>query len=308
MALLFNVSINMPKKKINAFEFKYEGQFNSLDALTVLHSQINFVTILKEIKDHKFPEINLSIDIKGVEKGSLDINHLIEVAAVTGMFVQDNYKYIKTIFTIFGDIIKLKKFLKSKKADEVKLVGDKVEIHLHGDNMVIHEDAFKIYQKSPVITNALANTSKTLAQEEQIDYVQVSEKGKKSNLLKIDKEDFELLGEENPYMSSTTDEQVLKDQILFIKKPNLFPDKNKRLVWEMIHRGRDIKAVILDADFKKQINEGLRIAQGDRLRAVLKVYYKLDERFNAYIESGKYDVIKVEEVIERTSETKFDFI
>lgn len=101
---------------------------------------------------------------------------------------------------------------------------------------------------------------------------------------------------------------VLHDQILFIKKPNLFPIKNKKWVWELIHTGRDIKAVIIDDVFLQKINNGLKVGQGDRLKADLKIYYKFDERLNTYLESGKYEVSNITDIIERTSETKFDFL
>lgn len=309
MALLSKLYLVMPAKRVNAYEFKYEGDFKSLDALTVLHSQINFVTVLKEIKDHKFPEVKLDINIKGVEKGSLDINHVIEVATVTGMFVMENYQYISTVFEMFGDLIKLKKFLKEKKAESVKAVGnDKIEIHLNGDNIQVHPDAFKIYQNSPVITNAFNNTSKLLADNKDIDYIEVTEKRNKKKLLKIEKSEFELLGEENPYLVKRTDEQTYKSQILFIKKPNLFPDKKRKWVWEMLHQGRDIKAVITDEAFMQKINNGFKVGQGDRLQADLKIFYKFDERFNTYLESQKYEVSNITKVIERTDDTKFEFL
>lgn len=303
--------ILMPTRKANAnaYEFKYDGDFKSLDALTVLHSQINFVTVLKEIKDYRFPEVQLDIKIKGVEKGSLDINHIIEVAAVTGMFVMENYKYIETVFEIFGDIVKLKKFLRGKKAESTKSVGnDKIEIHFTGDNIKIHADAFKIYQNSPVISNAFNNTSKLLLANDDIDFIEVTEKRNNKKLLKIDKSEFDMLGEENPYLLSRTDEQTKSNQILFIKKPNLFPEKKKKWVWELIHTGRDIKAVISDDVFLQKINNGLKVGQGDRLKADLKIFYKFDERVNTYLESGKYEVSNISEIIERTSDTTFDFL
>lgn len=299
----------MAAKKTNAYEFKYEGDFKSLDALTVLHSQINFVTALKEIKDYRFPEIQLDIKIKGVEKGSLDINHIIEVATVSGMFVMEHYQYIETVFKIFGDIVKLKKFLKGEKAVETKSVGnDKIEIHLNGDNIQIHPDAFKIYQNSPVISNAFNNTSKLLSGNNDIDYIEVTDKRKNKKLLKIDKSEFEMLGQENPYLYKKVDEQTKTGQVLFIKKPNLFPEKKKKWVWELIHTGRDIKAVISDDIFLRKINEGLKLGQGDRLKADLKIYYKYDERFNTFLESGKYEVSNIVDIIGRTNETKLDFL
>lgn len=299
----------MPTRNSSTFEFKYEGNFKSLDALTVLHSQINFVTALKEIKDHQFPEIQLDIKIKGVEKGSLDINHMLEVVSITGLFVLNKYQYVETIFKIFSDIVKLKKFLKGEKATKATAVGnDKIEIHLHGDNITIHPEAFKIYQNSPVITNAFNNTSKLLSSNDDIDYIEVTDKTTRKKMLKIDKSEFENLAQENPYLVSLTDEQTKKEQILFIKKPILFPIKNKKWVWELIHNGRDIKAVITDDVFLQKINNGFRVGQGDRLKADLKIFYKFDERLNTYLESGKYEVSNIIDIIERTSETKFDFL
>lgn len=309
MGLISKLYLIMATKKVNAYEFKYEGDFKSLDALTVLHSQINFVTVLKEIKDHQFPEVKLDIKIKGVEEGSLGINHVIEVAAITGMFVMENYKYISTVFKILGDIIKLKKFLKGQKAESTKSVGnDKIEIHLHGDNIEIHPDALKIYQNSPVITNAFNNTSRLLLDNKDIDYIEVTEKKTRKKLLKIDKSEFEALGEDNPYLLKRTDEQTYKSQILFIKEPNLFPDKKKKWVWKLLHQGRDIKAVIIDDVFMQKINNGFKVGQGDRLQADLKIFYKFDERFNTYLESQKYEVSNITKVIERTDDTKFDFL
>ena len=105
-----------------------------------------------------------------------------------------------------------------------------------------------------------------------------------------------------------TDEQTYKNQILFIKKPNLFPDKKKKWVWELLHQGRDIKAIIVDEAFMQKINNGLKVGQGDRLQADLKIFYKYDERFNTYLESKKYEVLNITKVIERTDESKFEFL
>lgn len=292
----------MNPKKHNEYEFKYEGDFKGLDALTVLHTQLNFVTILREIKEYKYPEINLDIKIEGTEQGSLDISHIIDVVAVSGMFVMENYKYVSGIFKIFSDIVRLKKFLKGKKADKIKeLKGDKVEIHINGDNIHIDKDAIRIYQNNHIITNALANTSKMLADQSEVDSIEVTQKGKNKSLVNIDKSDFQELGEDNPYLIKEIDNQKKKDQILFIKKPNLFPAKNKKWVWELIHSGRDIKANIIDKKFEKQINDGLKVGQGDRIKATLVVYYKFDERFQTFIETGKYEVIDIEDIIERPS-------
>jgi hypothetical protein len=147
-----------------------------------------------------------------------------------------------------------------------------------------------------------------LSGNNDIDYIEVTDKRKNKKLLKIDKSEFEMLGQENPYLYKKVDEQTKTGQVLFIKKPNLFPEKKKKWVWELIHTGRDIKAVISDDAFLRKINEGLKLGQGDRLKADLKIFYKYDERFNTFLESGKYEVSNIVDIIGRTNETKLDFL
>lgn len=300
--------MNINKEGI--YQFKYEGDFTSLDALTVLNSQLNFITILNEVRVQKFPEIKLDIKIKGVEKGSLDIQHFIDVAAISGMFVMENYSYTQTVFKIFGDIIKLKKFLKAKKADDVKEAkGDTVNVYLQGDNITVHPDAFKIYQNSQVVTTAIGNTSRLLSGNDDIKFIEVTETKKSKSLLKINKFDLPALSESNPYLDHKIDEQLYKGQVLFVKEPNLFPplQKGKKWVWKLIHQGRDIKGIIVDEKFQREINDGRKLGQGDRLKADLKVFFKYDERLNTYVESQKYEVSNIVEIIDRKDGFKLDF-
>lgn len=291
-----------------SYTFKYDGEFKSLDALTVLHTQLNFVTIVSEIKDHKYPELKLDFKIKGLTKGSLDVHHVVEVAAISGMFVIQNYEYITNVFKIFSDLISIKKFLKGKKADsEKELPNGKIVIEFNGDNITVEKDAIKIYQQSPIITNSLVNTGKLLSENEDIDFIEVSENKSNKKLLVINKGEFESLKEDNPYLERAVDEQVYHQQHLYIKKPNLFPEKKKKWVWELLHRGRDIKAVISDDSLRSRVNSGLKVGQGDRLVADLKIYYKFDERFNTFVESGKYEVKNVIDVVSRPENGKFDY-
>lgn len=305
-AYIFEVMKGSNPKSLS-YTFKYDGDFKSLDALTVLHTQLNFVTIVSEIKDHKYPELKLDFKIKGLTKGSLDVNHVVEVASVTGMFVITNYEYITNVFQIFKDLIALKKLLKDKRADsEKELSNGKIIVELNGDNITVEKDAIKIYQNSPVIANSLINTGKLLSDNSEVDYVEVSENLTKEKLLVINKNEFESLKEENPYLEKVTDEQVYHRQHLFIKEPNLFPEKKKKWVWKMLHKGRDIKAVIIDDVLMAKINNGLRVGQGDRLVADLKIFYKFDERFNTFIESGKYEVKNVIDVVPRPTNSQLD--
>ena len=298
----------MPEhQNTNAFEFKYEGTFDSLDASIVLNSQLNFINVLNEVRRIYCPEVKLDIRIEGVNKGSLEINHIIDVIGATGMFVHENYKYIEDVITIFTDIIKIKRFLKSSKADSVKSIdGNNITINISGDNITVNENALKIYQNSTVVTNSLNNTSKLLDQAEEVDSIEIINKENNKKYIEFKKEEFSTLSEANPYLDKANDEKIHENQVLFIKKPNLFPEEGKKWVWELIHRGRDIKAIIVDETFRIRINKGLKVGQGDRLRADLKIHYKFDDRLNTLIETQKFEVLNISDIIERSEDQKLD--
>lgn len=294
----------MAPNKSTTYEFKYEGDFNSLDALTVLHSQINFVSIINEIKDLQFPDIKLGIKIKGLEKGSLDVNHIIEVAYTSGLFVMDNYKYVQTIFKIFGDLVKLKAFLRGEKAEKSKgSDGDKIEVHLNGNNIVVHPDAFRIYQDSTIITSAFNNTSKLLSANKEIDYIEVSEQNTHEQMLKIDKEEFELLGEENPYLSTLLPNEQAIRKIGMLNIYTLSFDKKTN--WEFLYEGHKFKAKISD-EFAKTIDKGTSFAKGDSLEAEFEIKQQFDESVNTYVNKS-FKIIRIIKHIPRNEQGNLGF-
>lgn len=294
----------MAPTQSTSYEFKYEGNFQSLDALTVLHSQINFVSILTEIKELQFPEIKLNIKIKGLEKGSLDVNHLIEVSSVSGMLFLDNYKYVTQIFKIFGDLVKLKAFLKGSKAESTKPNGgEKIEIHLHGENIEVHSDAFRIYQNSPIITDAFNNSSKLLSAHKEIEYVEVSDQATKEKLLTLDQEEFELLGEENPYLSTLMpNEQIVRKRGMLNIYTLSFDLKNK---WVFIYEGHKFNAKISE-DFGKRIDSGESFAKGDSLEAEFEIKQQFDQSVNAFVNKS-FKIIRIINHIPRNQQRDIDF-
>lgn len=293
----------MATDQSSSYEFKYEGDFQSLDALTVLHSQINFVAIINEIKDLQFPDIKLGIKIKGLEKGSLDVNHIIEVAYTSGLFVMDNYKYVQTIFKIFGDLVKLKAFLKGEKAEKTKESGNNISIYLNGNNIEIHPDAFRMYQNSPVITGAFNNTSKLLSANREIDYVAVSEQNSKEQMLKIDKEEFELLGEENPYLTTILpNEQIVRKRGMLNISTLSFDKRNN---WEFVFEGQKFKAKISE-EFSQSIDNGASFAKGDSLEAEFEIKQQFDDSVNAYVNKG-FKIIHIINHIPRNKQRDIEF-
>src|SRR5690242_18048307 len=95
----------------NEYSIKYKGKFDSLDALTVLQSQIQFLNIINEIVVTEHPEISFQLRIKGFKKGSLDVQQILDMSIASGMFAMENFEYVKSIFKVFSDVIKIKGFL-----------------------------------------------------------------------------------------------------------------------------------------------------------------------------------------------------
>jgi hypothetical protein len=292
------------------YNIKYKGQFEALDALTVFNSQIQFINILHEIAVIRYPEVGFAIKVKGFRKGSLNVQQILEIAS--GIFAADNFQYVKGIFQIFSELLKLKNFLKDKKAQSVKKIGNNsVRIVIKGKNITVSENAFNLYQNNPVLTNAFNATSEILTPQEKIKSIEVSAKRKnkrRENLLTIKRNDLKNFSTENPYLNKEYTEYTYPDQILLIKKPNLVPERGKKWYWHMIHKGRDIHARIEDPAFRRRINEGLKVGQGDRLRADLIVKYKYDGKFNTYLETNQFIVKNIrEDIIQRDTQMKLNY-
>ena len=100
---------------------------------------------------------------------------------------------------------------------------------------------------------------------------------------------------------------MMYEVTLYIKKPNLFPEKNKVCNWGFLFRGRDINARMCDESFLMKINKGLPVAQGDRLLVDLKAHFKWDESFMTYIETNRFDVMNVKEHRPRPEQPSFSF-
>lgn len=297
-------------KKTEEYNVKYNGTFKSLDAFTVLKSQTEIVKIINEIAIYEFPETNINVRIKGFKKGSLDVQQLIEIGTASGMFVIEHYEYIKTIFKIFSDIVKLKTFLGDEKAKSVVNNGTEVKLTIKGKNITIHPNAFKIYTDSPIINNSLSSTAQLLESQDEISNLEAFKKNKgqrKSRLLNIKKANIEKLKKENPYLSGNYIEQKYEGQILLIKKPNLLPEKGRVWRWSLIHKGRDIQANIEDDNFKSKIDKGLKIGKGDRLKADLIVKYKFDKKFQEYLETNRFIINNVTPIEGNPKQTQIDY-
>jgi hypothetical protein len=282
------------------FEFSYQGE-NSIDVNTLLTSQFHFVASLSAIQKELFPEVELKIKIAAFKEGSFVVQLMMETAWLQQMFTKENASVIAEILGAFVSITAIHKYLKGKKPDTIKENGDVVEIGRNGNlsPIIINKQVYNIYKHNTIVSSSIQKNFEVLDKDPQIEGIEIRPQGETKPILSIHQSEFAELAQPNPFLDKEQNEELHVNETVYIKKPNLMPEKNKVWNWELIHKGRDIKAKITDRSFESQINSGLRVAQGDRLVVDLKIFQKWHEQFSTFVESGRFEIMKVHQLIER---------
>lgn len=285
--------------------FKYNGDLQGIDINTLVTSQFHFSAIITEIKNQLYPEADLKIKIQSFKDGSFEVHQIVEAIA-TGFFTLQGLGVIENTFSIIGNILNIKTFLKDNKADKVENI-DKfhVSIHLNGDNIQVHKDAFKIYQNNHIVNNALGANGRLLASDDDIDGFELIKKDNNEVVFKVDESEFDSLTTANPYLDDVMSEDV-KQTIIHILRWETMPDKNSK--WSFIYNKRKISNVIIrDIEFLQKVaKEKIRFGAGDGLMVDLLIKLKKDDLLDLYIED-RFEVLKVHDIIWRPSSEQLSF-
>jgi len=300
----------MSKDNQSAFEFKYDGD-NFIDLNTLITSQFHFLATFNELQKELYPDASVKIKVGAFKEGSFILELLSETTWIENLFSNDNVEVAAKVLGGFGSILTIRKLLKGKKAEKVEEKNGNVEVTIgDGNTITVSNAVFNIYQNSTVVNKAIEKNFELLNNDTEIEGIKITEvKGNaRKDILNVERTSFEDVSKPNEYLDRSQTENTLFNERVFIKKPNLYPQKNRVWKWEFLHRGRDIKAKIIDKEFLRDINNGLRVGQGDRLIVDLRVYYKFDKRFNTWVEANRFDIIKVHNFEERTTETQVHLI
>lgn len=293
-------------KQQKQFEFKYKGE-NFIDLNTLITSQFHFLAAVNEIQMELHPDVELKLRVGAFSEGSFVVDLLMETSWKDHLFNRDNAFLLVEIVGGFASIVTIHKYLKGRKADRIQEKGDDVEITVNGDgnSVTVDKRVFNIYKNNVTINKSIQQNFELLNDDSEIGGVEIMsrEDDSKKPILKVTRDHFKELANANPYLTRDTMDEVHKNQNLFIKKANLMPEKDRVWKWEFLHKGRDISANVTDRTLAVKINDGLRVGQGDRLVADLKIKYKFSEQFATFIESGSYEVIKVHELIPRNDQS-----
>lgn len=298
-------------RQSNLYEFKYRGDFEALDAIAVLQTQLSFISILNEIKNQVAPHAKLSVKLQGLKKGSLEVHQLVELAIPAGLFVVSNYDTVKGIFQILGDLFALKSLLGGKKADVINYIDNSVHVTLNvnGNNntVVASPEAWKLYQENPKINDGIIRTGKALDESTDVNEVEVKQLSTNDPIARIERPALTKIKEENAYSDTTFQYEIENNQIIGIKRANLLPEAGRVLKWDVLFRNQNISIKITDQDFIDQITKGLRFGNGDKLLVDIKKSMRLDKTYNMFVETGHYEAFKVYKLIPREEQSNIQF-
>lgn len=288
------------KSPILPIIFSYKGASHAIEINTLISSQMHFLNILNEVSRLTNSNVKLRIKIEAIQPGSFEINQLIEIVAVSGLFTSPSIAYIGELFSIITDYISIKEFLSGSKAEKVIKNDGSINIYLNGNNIKVAPNAFTIYKNSYSVHNSVIKLGDTLESDEDVDGILLTDQNVKKNLLDVPREKFSQLGDPNGYLSEETREE-LDDATLIITKPELNPKKRSK--WNFIYKGRKINQVtITDEDFLSSVSQGLRFGNGDALRVDLKIVYKYDPIYEVFVEKS-FEVLTVKDTIFKGQQT-----
>lgn len=300
--------LSMANRKENlSLDFKYHGDTHFIDANTLINTQFHFLAIVQEVGRTVNPSIKISVKYQAFKKGSFEVSQLIEIATVAGLFSAPHLGFIKDVLSYVSDYLSIKSFLKGEKATKIveKKNNQTVEVHLHGSNITVHADAFKVYQNNLTVHQGFIKSGETLLGDENVDGIELIEKKTKESLLSVPRDKFQELTTPNAYLNEEFREELV-DATITITKPELSP-KGKVSKWNFIYKSRRINGVMIsDIDFLKSVSAGLRFGNGDALKVDMKIVYKYDPAFRQYIEY-RFEVVLVKETIFNPEQSSFDF-
>lgn len=283
------------------YEFKYQGDIDAIDIDTLIQSQIQYSCILRGIKSHFYPEVELKIKVQSFEKNSFDLNQIIEVFIVSGTLIFEKIDYIAQIFKYLKLYLDIKKLLGPKKPEKIEITGDN-NIIIYGDNnnITVPEDIWKVYISNYTINKSLIKNGQILSDDPEIMGIEIIDTKKNESIINIPRRDFSVLSSTNPYMNKDLNEDIRESAILYIKKLDL--DPKKRTKWSFVYEGKILPSVsITDENFLRRVKEGEKFGNGDRLNCTLKTTQKLDPDTGVFIDS-KYEITYVKQIIRKNEQ------
>ena len=288
----------------NNFKIKFDGQQHQVDANVLISSLIHTTTIVQEVNRYLNSGKKIDIKVKALEKGSFLCHiELVETTLETlkNLLTKENIEVGAAIIGSFVGLIELKKFLKGKKAKEVKHLGDKTKITNHlGDILIIENATFNIYEHSPVVKDALTQNFDVLNNDPAITGFEITDKNEKP-FIRVDKSEFVEMAQKSEEIEEG-ERRIVEAATVNIVRVSF----EENLKWDFYYRGIKISAKIADPNFYELIDKGEAFAKGDILEIELQINQRFEEGVNTYV-TKSYQVNKIVRHLSRNEQQKLNF-
>jgi hypothetical protein len=288
----------------NNFKIKFDGQQHQVDANVLISSLIHTTTIVQEVNRYLNSGKKIDINVKALEKGSFLCHiELVETTLDTlkNLLTKENIEVGAAIIGSLVGLIELKKFLKGKKAKEVKHQGDRTKItNNQGDVLIIENATFNIYEHSLVVKDALTQNFDVLNNDPAITGFEITDKHERP-LVRVDKSEFIDMAQKSEEVEDG-ERRIVEAATVNIVRVSF----EENLKWDFYYRGIKISAKIADPNFYELIDKGEAFAKGDILEIELQISQKFDEAVNTYV-TKSYQVNKIVRHLSRNEQQKLNF-
>jgi len=288
----------------NDFKIKFDGQPHQVDANVLISSLIHTSTIIQEVNRYLNSGKKIEIKVKALEKGSFLCHiELVEttVDALKNLLTKENIEIGAAIIGTLVGLIEIKKFLKGRKAKEVKQQGDETKIiNKNGEVLIIENATFNIYEHSLVVNDALAQNFDALKNDPAITGFEITDKNEKP-LVVVDKSEFEELSQKSEEIEEG-ERKLIEAATVNIVRVSF----EENLKWDFYYRGIKISAKIADPSFYELIDKGEAFAKGDVLEIELQINQRFEENVNTFV-TKSYQVNRIIRHLARNEQQKINF-
>ena len=287
--------------KTESLIIKFQGAGNQIDAETLIDTLVIHGGLIQNINQvYGDGHRKIELKIKAIEKGSFEINMELVEGVFRSLFSRDSVAYLSALVTILGFILVLYKRFKGKPVAE-----DEATKILQKDNSsasVPINLTINIYN-NPDTRQQVSKFIKIADNDSNVAGVKLFGAGKE--LVKIDKKEFaDLIYDDfdKETEKETIKHVIAKDAYLRIVSLSFESKKN----WEFVFSGFPIKFPVQDEALSMLIDNGMRFAKGDSIKADLEITQEYDPKCDAY-RNKKYRIVKFIEHIPRPEHRSLEF-
>jgi hypothetical protein len=287
-----------------SYRFTYDSKSSDIDLRTLLSTQSDLEALFEGMKDLLDPEISMHIRVRPPQRGSFEMELLFVVAAASASLLNTHVSPVEIATTVVKyavDFLKLRKVLGGENPKRVEMQGGSVQIYAADSATVtVNQNVYHYYQTNPSTNEAVTDAFVVLDDDKDIAGVALEGPGIRKTVFK--RSDFERIAALPP-VKQEPDSDKYRTMALVIEKPSF--DDGMRLKWRFIFNGTRLHARIVDKEFKKRVEDGLRFGKGDTLKVRVRITRCYDKELGSVIEKG-YVVEKVLSIERRAAQSRMD--